>query len=62
MMFNLELNPFMKFKTASYYKFDFIENKYQLIKEGELDKYVLFSNNAVESFKHLINQCLDQII
>lgn len=52
----------MKFKTASYYKFDFIENKYQLIKEGELDKYVLFSNNAVESFKHLINQCLDQII
>ena len=24
-----------------------------------MEKYIFFSNNAVESFNHLINQCLD---
>ena len=40
-------------------KFNFKGNKKQLIKNGELDKYILFSNNAVESFNHLMNQCID---
>ena len=30
-----------------------------MFKEGEIDKYIFFSNNAVESFNHLINQFLD---
>ena len=40
-------------------KFNFKGNKNQLIKKGELHKYILFSNNAVESFNHLMNQCLE---
>ena len=30
-----------------------------MIKNGELDKYILFSNNEVESFNHLMNQCIE---
>ena len=52
--------PYYEFELWNYSdKFDFKGNKNQLIKAGELEKYVLFSNNAVESFNHLINQCLD---
>ena len=40
-------------------KFKFKGTKTLLFKEGEIDKYIFFSNNAVESFNHLINQCLD---
>ena len=40
-------------------KFNFKGNKNQLIKKGELDKYISFSNNAVESFNHFLNQCLE---
>ena len=40
-------------------KIKFKGTKTSLFKEGEIDKYIFFSNNAVESFNHLINQCLD---
>ena len=40
-------------------KFKFKGTKSSLFKKGEIDKYIFFSNNAVESFNHLINQCLD---
>ena len=40
-------------------KFKFKGTKTLLFKEGEIDEYIFFSNNAVESFNHLINQCLD---
>ena len=40
-------------------KFKFKGTKFSLFKEGEIDKYIFFSNNAVECFNHLINQCVD---
>ena len=40
-------------------KFNFTGTKKELIKSGDLKKYILFSNNAVESFNHIMNQCLD---
>lgn len=44
----------------SYYdKFDFRETQKKLIDSGSLEKYILFSNNAVESFNHLMIKCLD---
>ena len=39
-------------------KFNFKGNKSKLLKDGELSNYILFSNNACESFIHLINQCI----
>ena len=48
------------FKLWSYAdKFVFAGTKKELIKSGQLDKYILFSNNDVESFNHIMNQCLD---
>ena len=38
-------------------KIKFKGTKTSLFKEGEIDKYIFFSNNAVESFNHLINPC-----
>ena len=40
-------------------KIKFKGNKTSLFKQGEMEKYIFFSNNAVESFNHLLNQCLD---
>ena len=55
------LNTLYDFDLWNYSnKFNFKGNKNSLFKNGEIDKYVLFSNNAVESFKHLINQCLEK--
>ena len=39
-------------------KFNFKGNKYKLLNDDELSNYILFSNNACESFIHLINQCI----
>lgn len=36
------------------------KQKNQLIDSGLLEKYILFSNNAVELFNHLMNKYLDQ--
>ena len=33
-----------------------------ILKNGELSNYILFSNNACESFNHLINQCISSNI
>ena len=52
--------PYYEFDLWNYSsKFYFKGNKNQLIKAGELEKYLLFSNIAVESFNFLINKCLD---
>ena len=40
-------------------KIKFKGTKTSLFKEGEIDKYIFFSNNAVESFNLLINPCLN---
>ena len=48
------------FDLWSYYgKFNFKGNKKQLILENNLKENVSFTNNAVESFNHCINQCLN---
>ena len=55
------LNTLYDFDLWNYSnKFKFKGNKNSLFKKGEIDKYVLFSNNAVENFNHLINQCLEK--
>ena len=45
-----------EFNLWSYYeKFNFKGNKKKLISEGNLQEYVNFTNNGVESFNHLLN-------
>ena len=57
---NNEANTKYEFTLWGYSeKFDFSRTKKELIKSGDLKKYILFSNNAVESFNHIMNQCLD---
>ena len=47
------------FELWSYYKkFNFKGNNNKLINEDKLEEYVLFTNNAVESFNNLLNGCL----
>lgn len=40
-------------------KFKFKGNKKKLIEEGILKEYVNFTNNSVESFNHLLNECIN---
>lgn len=40
-------------------KFKFKGNKKKLIEEGILQEYVNFTNNSVESFNHLLNECIN---
>ena len=56
---NNEANTKYEFTLWGYSgKFNFSGTKKELIKSGDLEKYILFSNNAVESFNHIMNQCL----
>lgn len=43
-------------------KFNFQGNKKLLISENNLKEYINFTNNAVESFNHLLNECLSKNI
>ena len=43
-------------------KFNFQGNKKILISENNLKEYINFTNNAVESFNHLLNECLSKNI
>ena len=57
---NQDDNVKFNFDLWSYYgKFNFKGNKKQLILENNLKEYVCFTNNAVESFNHCMNQCLN---
>lgn len=48
-----------EFDLWSYHgKFEFKGNKKKLADENKLKYYVYFTNNACESFNHLINQCI----
>lgn len=48
---NLNLIQLNMISLWNYYdKFDFRETQKQLNDSGSLEKYILFSNNAVESF------------
>ena len=48
------------FDLWSYYgKFNFKGNKKQLILENNLKENIIFTHNAIESFNHCINQCLN---
>ena len=40
-------------------KFKFKGNKKKLIDDGILKEYVNFTNNSVESFNHLLNECIN---
>ena len=40
-------------------KFNFKGNKKSIIKQGENENYILFSNNAVDSFNHLMNKIIE---
>ena len=47
------------FKLWSYKnKFEFKGTKKNLINEDKLKDYIFFTNNACESFNHLMNSCL----
>ena len=35
------------------------EIKKSLIEENKLEDYIFFTNNGCESFKHLINECIN---
>ena len=48
-----------EFKLWNYnHKFKFEGNKNRLISENNLNEYNSLTNNYVESFNHLLNECL----
>ena len=48
------------FSLWSYFwKFNYKDNKKQLIKESYLKEYIYLTNNCVVSFNHCLNECLN---